>query len=65
MFWCDDCRYVVLIVKFLFLIFSDVINSINSVGIDSNAVLGTRVPQLAVGSDEQFIGKNVHVEVLT
>ena len=47
------------IVGFLmrWLIFSDVIDSINSVGIDSTAVRGTRVPELAAGGDEQFIGK--------
>ena len=38
-------------------IFPDVIDSINSVGIDSTAVRGTRAPELAVGGDEQFIGK--------
>ena len=35
---------------------SDVIAKLKSVGIDEKAIHGARVPELSVGSDDQFIG---------
>ena len=32
-------------------------SKISSVGIDGKEVFGTRVPELSVGGDEQFIGE--------